>query len=59
MDRILLHFSRSFHPTMRPSSGDGDAAADMFDLFEEDAEHPRPRKQRCSNRFGYSFHSFS
>jgi hypothetical protein len=44
---------------MRPSSGDGDAAADMFDLFEEDAEHPRPRKQRCSNRFGYSFHSFS
>jgi hypothetical protein len=44
MDRILL-----------PSSGDEDAAADMFDLFEEYAEHPRPRKQRCSNRFGYSF----
>ena len=55
MDRILLRFSRSFHPPIRPLSGDEDATADMFDLFEENAEHPRPRKQRCSNRFGYSF----
>jgi hypothetical protein len=52
MNRILLHF-RPILPS--PQCGLHPEMKMPFDMFEEDAEHPRPRKQRCSNRFGYSF----